>query len=261
MVIRGISVEIGKITGGVGEKDEGSLTEVDSFVLGRKGLQAAEGYLLGRFHLYTQVYMHKTTRSAEKMLGALLGQVADGIKDSKFEEIGLADTHPLVSFIRSDYKDLNSYLELDDVVLSALLLDLCHAKDANVSELADRLRHRRLYKCFDVGELGPSHGENFKASFRMRLQQEFEAGNIIENFDVLEDQASVSAYKYHEYESAGALEKILIRSNEHTGLPEDISRFSDVIAAINERKIYRVYARDEETMKKLDTLRMEVTKQ
>jgi len=129
-------LEIGNITSGVGEQDDESLAEVDSFILGRKGLQAAEGYLLGRFHLYTQVYLHKTTRSAEKMLGALLGHVADRIGDNKLEEIGLAETHPLVSFIRSEYQDLNSYLELDDIVLSASLLELSHAPDPIIAKLA-----------------------------------------------------------------------------------------------------------------------------
>ena len=37
-------------------------------ILGPKGIQVAEEYLEARFRLYRMVYMHKTTRAAEKML-------------------------------------------------------------------------------------------------------------------------------------------------------------------------------------------------
>lgn len=35
-------------------------------------LEAVEGYLLARFHMYKQVYLHKTSRAAERMLEAML---------------------------------------------------------------------------------------------------------------------------------------------------------------------------------------------
>jgi uncharacterized protein len=58
-------------------------TKVPTLVLTEKGLQAAEGYLLARFHLYSQVYMHKTTRAAEKMLGALLKRIGGCIQRAR----------------------------------------------------------------------------------------------------------------------------------------------------------------------------------
>lgn len=55
--------------------DDQEYSTVDSLVLGSKALQAAESYVLGLFHLYFAVYFHKTTRSAEKILSAVIRRV------------------------------------------------------------------------------------------------------------------------------------------------------------------------------------------
>ena len=79
------------------EIDEHDFTEVPSFVLNSKGYSAAEGYLEARFHLYSNVYLHKTTRAAEKMLGALLFLLSKAIKDRGIEAMGVASGLPLIA--------------------------------------------------------------------------------------------------------------------------------------------------------------------
>ena len=68
------NLEVEKLT--IGGDDEKDPFEVEGFILGAKGLKAAESYLLGRYHMYTQVYMHKATRAAEKMLESVLTRAA-----------------------------------------------------------------------------------------------------------------------------------------------------------------------------------------
>ncbi len=48
-----------------------------------KGVQVAEEYLEARFRLYKAVYMHKTTRAAEKMFDALLRTVTEDLRDDE----------------------------------------------------------------------------------------------------------------------------------------------------------------------------------
>ena len=67
------NLEVGELT--IGGDDAKDPFVVEGFILSAKGLKAAEGYLIGRYHMYTQVYMHKTTRAAEKMLESLLTRV------------------------------------------------------------------------------------------------------------------------------------------------------------------------------------------
>ena len=87
------NLEVEKLT--IGGDDEKNPFEVEGFILSSKGLKAAESYLLGRFHMYTQVYMHKATRAAEKMLEAVLTRVANLLKSGDPAKTGLPKSHPL----------------------------------------------------------------------------------------------------------------------------------------------------------------------
>ena len=71
-------LEVGSVT--VGDDDP---HEAPCLYLGPKGLSVAEEYLEARFRLYQMVYMHKTTRAAEKMLEALLGAAVAEIGDTE----------------------------------------------------------------------------------------------------------------------------------------------------------------------------------
>ena len=46
-------------------RQDGDTVQIPTFVFKLKGRQAAEDFLLARYRLYTQVYLHKTTRSEE----------------------------------------------------------------------------------------------------------------------------------------------------------------------------------------------------
>ena len=90
------------------------------------------------------VYMHKTTRSAEKMLEALLKTAASDLKDD-----GLAKREPVLRYFVSS--TLGTYLALDDASVSAALAIYAECENPVVSRLAGRLRNRDLYKCVDIG--------------------------------------------------------------------------------------------------------------
>lgn len=239
--------------GGEGDEDP---QEVEALALGRKGLQAAEGYLLGRFHLYTQVYMHKTTRAAEKMLAALLSRVAVLVSDGHANKTGLANNHPLVLFIANGYQMLCDYVTLEDSVIWAALVGMADAEDQIINELAQRLRERRLYKCLDVGANGQG---DIKPAFRKKMREAREAGHITGEHGVLEDRQKVSAYKIYDFESKGALEKIMIRPKHGDDHVEDVAVLSPVVKALEEEDLFRVYAKDNDTMDILRNLLGEVT--
>src|SRR5260370_16561463 len=62
---------------------------VRTFCLDEKALQPAEVFLLARYHLFEQVYLHKTTRGMEVMLRALLTTVADAATKGDFARLCL----------------------------------------------------------------------------------------------------------------------------------------------------------------------------
>ena len=251
------NLEIEKLT--IGGDDEKDPFEVEGLVLGSKGLKAAEGYLLGRFHLYTQVYMHKTTRGAEKMLEALLSRVAKLIAADEGEKTGLPEKHPLRMYFGAAENTLASYLSLDDTTIWGCLPLLELSEDGTVSELARRLRNRKLYKCFDVGAHSEIIGSDVTGRFRKLLGDARTDGRFGES-DILQDRATVSAYKFRDYESPDALTKVTIRIPDGSGRHEDVAKLSPVVGALNEEKIFRVYARTPELMTAITEIWNEATR-
>lgn len=241
------NLEIEKLM--IGGEDDKDPIEVEGLILGSKGLQAAEGYLLGRFHLYTQVYMHKTTRAAEKMLEALLCCTAKLIEGDE-RKLGLPDQHPLRRYLRPDGNTLENYLALDDTVIWGCLPMLAGSSDQAVSELAARLLARELYKCLDIGTWAETIGGDVRVRFQ-KLLNEARKEDRFDEIDVLQDRAIVSAYKSRDYESLDALTTITIRHPGNEARYDDVGEFSPVIKALGERRIFRVYARNSNVMNEL----------
>lgn len=238
--------------------DESSGRRVEGLILGEKGLSAAEAYLLGRYHLYTQVYLHKTTRGAEKMLGKLLGRVAQCIAEKRVKETGLPQSHPLRAFFAKKGATLENYLKLDDSLIWGSMSLLSSAEDEIIRQLADRLQKRDLYKCVNISSLAKASGGAALSNFRLKLEEAIKSGHLSE-FDVLQDRTNVSAYELSDYESPTVLEQIRIQrpGADH----EDIAVLSAVVAPLCAgEKVFRVYGRDPKTLDALRDLWKEASK-
>lgn len=230
-------LEVGRIT--IRLPDEQDLAEVDGLYLNHKGLRAAEEYLLARYHLYSQVYMHKTTRAAEQMLGGLLTKVEKMIKARQTKELGLSDRHPLVRYYSAE-PSLETYLALDDPVMLSALAQLASAKNEAVAHLASGLCNRRLYKCYNVGDIARKAGADSLPRFRRSLKERVNGLGFDSGATLFIDEARISAYGLYGFEDRGALQKVLI-GDQHGGRPEDIAARSPVVRAIEEEQLFRVY--------------------
>jgi uncharacterized protein len=120
---------------------------------GTKGLSAIESFLLARFFMFQQVYFHKSTRSAEWMIGAILRRL--------ISRLAAGDRIPgvpaaLASAAAGETPALEQHLELDDQVLLGAIHAWEEAPDPVLSDLSRRLRARALFKAF---ELFPEPGE------------------------------------------------------------------------------------------------------
>ncbi len=229
--------------------------EVESLILGNKAFQSAEAYVLGLFHLYFTVYFHKTTRSAEKMLSAVLRRAGELISAGNLAQAGLSEINPIVRFLRD--QTLANYLKLDDFGIWASLHPMSGAQDDVVAELSSRLLNRKLYKAIDVtAQLAQRGGDASVAQFRARLA-ELRVHDQIGPFDLLEDQATRNPYKRRGYDSPEALSKVLIRRVDGTGY-EDLADRSKVVAALREETVFRVYVRTGEIKERVETMLQEI---
>ncbi|WP_238124994.1 HD domain-containing protein [Xanthobacter sp. NM-25] len=226
--------------------DNERFAEVQSLVLGNKALQAAEAYVLGLFQMYFAVYFHKATRSAEKMLTAILCHLGDLCEREEWESVGLPENNPLVAFLRE--RSLKTYLALDDFVIWAALGVISSSSDSECAHLAQRLRSRKLYKAIDVGTAFAGRDDSvvrFKAALKKAKDS-----NEIDKFSVFEDEPSRDPYKRRGYEGMEALQKVLIRREDGSSY-EDLSNRSEVVKALSKKSVYRVYVRDAEAKEKI----------
>lgn len=152
--------------------------------------EAIEGYLLARFHMYKQVYLHKTSRAAERMLEAALGRAAalatDGRPPAYWPKGGLAD---LLTGKPVSHED---FVALDDVdVWLAMKHWARDTQDRVLQDLADGLVNRRLYKTLALPADKPARATEMVESARAIARVK----GFDPDFHVLVDQTLDSPYR------------------------------------------------------------------
>ncbi|MGY4233045.1 HD superfamily phosphohydrolase [Bradyrhizobium sp. USDA 4449] len=253
------NIEIGEVQHGV---DETSLKPVQTFVLGRKAIFAAEAYVLGLFQLYPTVYFHKATRGAEKIYTELLIRIITLIKNGSVEKTGLPKSHPLVKFAQTP-DDIDCALSLDDTVIWGGLSLMAESSDRWIANLSARLRDRKLYKCIDVrakiahdkgdGAASSSEADEVCAGIRdeiVKCLDQWSASSPDDPPRILIDEVERSPYKELTEGAKGPLSQINIRTEgDHLA---DLSTRSNVVAALKTYKAFRLYHADgdEEARKK-----------
>ncbi len=240
-------LEVGSVT--IGEDEP---VAAPCLYLNFKGVRVAEEYLESRFRLYTMVYMHKTTRAAEKMLETLLRIAATDLRGDE-----LARRDPTLCYFTSDEPSFDSYLKLDDAAVWSTLANLASSSHNQVSKLARRLLDRQLYKCFDVGVLDEPGGnlyKRFRHTLRNRHAEKF--GSL------LFDDATAALYKWYGFDDSSALNKILVKTRDDDSEPKDIATVSGVVRALRDaERIQRVYASDTDQVNTLRRIMREEIQQ
>ncbi len=203
---------------------------VPTFCFDTKALPAAEQFLLARYTLHEQVYLHKTTRCVEHMIAKLLIRGADLIQQGRHADTGLDANHPLVRFFRKDGATLANFLALDDVVVGGAIERMGEAPDTDVSNLARRLRNRELYKTLDLGWFGHDAGRQRREA--RRIDRDFAQG--LKNGSVIKDEsAAIGIYTQIGGDDEKTHKKLHILD---AGRPREITELSVVVRELAEKK-------------------------
>jgi HD superfamily phosphohydrolase len=236
------NIEIGEVSYGVDEQRVGTLK---TFVLGPKATYAAESYLLGLFQLYPTVYFHKATRGAEKLFSEILFRVIHLALEGSIDATGLSASHPLIQFAQNP-NEISKLLKLDDTVLWGALSMMVEARDQIISDFSRRLRDRELFRCYDVRDLvakeigDPASPALIDAASGAILQRvkEWLAEKCGKRPRVLIDEAEREPYRRFQ-ESKGPLNQIML--SKGNGVLVDVATLSNVVAAIQPLKLFRLY--------------------
>jgi hypothetical protein len=249
------NLEIGSVAAGVDDVHGG---KIKTFVLGPKSVLAAEAYVLALFQLYPTIYFHKATCAAERVFSELVVRVINLIRDGHLGKTGLPKTHPLAKFAKAPDK-LESVLALDDTIFWGALEMLAEATDAGLSELAMRMRDRKLPKCVDVRPLleaafsvGPNADEDARHDRAKKIERVI--AGIKNRLTVWHQANSQGAPRifvdggkrdpYSRVDEKGPLNRIYIK--DQSGKISDIADYSPMIATLEAFEYFRIYSYDED---------------
>lgn len=147
----------------------------DHLVIEAKGIYSIENFLMARRLMYWQVYLHKTSLAAERMLENILERAKELISKG----IDLQASPSLLYFLHQPLQEgeineesLQHFLQLDDNDIWQALKLWQHCEDVVLSTLCHNLLNRRIFK-ISLSDKKPS---------KERLQSDLK--NIAERFSI-----------------------------------------------------------------------------
>ena len=237
------------------DTDDESSRMVHTLVLGPKAFHAAESYVLSLFQLYPNVYLHKTTRGAEKLFVCLMRRVLMLVRDDHEDKVGLPTNHSIHRFAREP-ENIENARALDDAVFWGALQMMAEAEDPLIRRCAVQLRDRRLPKCIDVRrrleerELTNMKPEKRQARLKLACNEIVEEigkranARTADEPQILIDQTRRQPYKKVQ-ESKSPLNQILIKHGQNRF--EDMAQLSRVVASAETFEVCRAYYEEDDT--------------
>ena len=143
----------------------------DQLVVDAKGTHSIEKFLIARWLMYWQVYLHKTVVSVEQLLIKIMTRVKFLISKEEYVYLNknqsLLLNNPTLHNIKN--KDLlNAFSSIDDIDIFSSLKEWVHSSDTILSVLANKLLYRRLFKIeiqdspFDQSKIDKLKNEVYK---------------------------------------------------------------------------------------------------
>ena len=114
----------------------------------RGAAEAVEGYLLARFHMYKQVYLHPASRAAEKMMKSALLRAGRLRREGR--DTGYWPGGPFGQLLKGERLSHPEFATVDDVDVWMAIKAWTSSPDRGLAELASGLNCRRLWKVVDV---------------------------------------------------------------------------------------------------------------
>ncbi|UXS26475.1 HD domain-containing protein [Agrobacterium tumefaciens] len=122
------------------------------FAIESKAYASVEQFLVTLFQLYPTIYLHKKTRSIQRMFGLLIGLVFSKIEEGQSDKVGLDEYHPFVILLK-DPSNVENLLRLDDSLFWYSIGLFKNAEDEHIRRLVDMIYERDIFKVIDVWKI------------------------------------------------------------------------------------------------------------
>ncbi|CAL2084516.1 HD domain-containing protein [Tenacibaculum sp. 190524A05c] len=166
----------------------------DELVIERKGIYSVEKFLIARRLMYWQVYLHKTSLSAE----TLLVKVLQRAKELAKQGIELASTDSLKYFLyktitEENFNDeaLEIFSRLDDYDVFTSIKQWCFHEDFVLSKLSKMIIERKL---FGIELQDKPFSEKKINKLKSQLKEAFDIPEEYIDYFIFLDTASNQAY-------------------------------------------------------------------
>jgi HD superfamily phosphohydrolase len=168
----------------------------DRIVVEEKGIYSIENFLNARRLMYWQVYLHKTTISAEEMLISIIKRARHLAQNN----IDIFVPNPLKLFLETnikanDFREKESYLkaftQLDDYDVFSAIKQWTNHSDFVLSFLSSKLIDRKLFK---VKVQNKPFEENELKELGNKIKKEFNIGDNELQYILLHGVISNEAY-------------------------------------------------------------------
>ena len=226
------------------DPQESSGDAIQVFAFEEKALQAVESFILARFHLYSQVYLHRTTRGIEQMLTAFLLAFSEEAAKGAKANLAVPEDHPLRAYYAKAKPCLEKYFALDDAVVWGVLEASAAKGEGHIREFAERICSRNILKAVSIDMVNSQPVDIERRKF-IDLHMREDIGKTI-----FEDRAPLSIYKAPSKETVKPHKRVYIRREGDKVV--DITSLSKPVAALFEdQEVLRYYFINESDRKRV----------
>ena len=200
--------------------------ENDRIYVAARGIYAVEAYLQARYYMFRQVYFHRTLRSAEAVLRAILRRALRLLEDGK--EVWHAPGTAFAKVLRRKMLTITEYLEVDDSDVFFHVKQWQRSADKILADLSKRFTGRRLFKAIDL-----DMPESERPEFLNAARDCIVAAGYDPDYYFIEDRASdVPYYNYYTAEGAEPKSRIYVEDGYARPNIREISEVSDVVRGL-----------------------------
>ena len=195
--------------------------EHNDVVVKKSGLHTVEQYILARYFMYSQVYLHPVTIGSDVLLRHVL------LRAKHLQERGEQVYIPseLLPFFERNSEDISvkEYLLLDEGTIEYTMQSWSMAEDAILRDLADRFVNRRLF--------GTIHTRELKPVEQQMIREMFKTQGLNPDYYLSFHQATSGGY--HMYSQG-------ITLVDEEGHHSDIAASSSIVRSLQPEAKYRV---------------------
>ncbi len=163
----------------------------DRIYVEARGVYAVEEYLQARYHMFRQVYFHRTLRSAEVVLRSIVRRALKLHEEGKF--VWHATGTAFEKILKHEQLTISEHLQVDDSDFIFHVKQWQQSDDAILRDLSRRFISRRLFKAVDLDM--PEHD---RQEFLSEAREAVRAAGFDPDYYFIEDKASdVPYYSYY----------------------------------------------------------------